>query len=312
MNLAVELAPAHKQGLHLRNPVMTASGTFGYGTEYARLVDVQRLGAVVCKGTTLHARGGNPQPRLVETPSGLLNSIGLQNIGVQALIRQKAPIWAGWDVPVVVNIAGETVDEFACLAESLTGVPGVAGLEVNISCPNVDGGYVAFGARAETAAEVTRAVARATDLPFLVKLSPNAPNIVEVALAVEEAGAHALSLINTIVGMAIDVKARRPTFARTTAGLSGPAVKPIALRMVYEVAQVVHVPLVGVGGIATAGDALEFLMAGATAVQVGTASFANPRATIDVLEGLETFIIREGLSDIHEVIGVALPGHGPA
>jgi len=307
MNLAVELAPGHKQGLALRNPVMTASGTFGYGVEYARLIDIQRLGAIVCKATTLKPRRGNPQPRLWETPAGLLNSIGLQNMGVAALLREKAPIWAGWDVPVIVNIAGETVDEYARVAEALDGAPGVAGLEVNISCPNVDGGYVAFGARPETAARVTRAVLAATDLPVMVKLTPNAPDVVAVALAVAEAGAHSLSLINTVVGMAIDLARRRPVFARTTAGLSGPAIKPIALRMVYEVAQAVHIPVVGIGGISTAADALEFLMAGATAVQVGTASFANPRAVLDVLEGIEDYLAREGLGDVREIIGAALP-----
>ncbi len=310
-NLSVELAPNHKQGLPLRNPVLTASGTFGYGTEYAALADCQRLGAIICKGTTLEPREGNPQPRLHETAAGLLNSIGLQNIGVRAVVAEKARIWAGWQVPVLVNIAGETVDEFARLAEMLDGVPGVAGVEVNISCPNVDAGYVAFGARPETAAAVTRAVVQATDLPVMVKLSPNAPDVVEVARAVEAAGAHSLSLINTILGMAIDLRRRRPVFARATAGLSGPAVKPIALRLVYEVAQAVRVPVVGIGGIATTEDALEFLMAGATAVQVGTASFANPRAAADVVDGLAAFLLREGLQDIHDIIGVALPGRVP-
>ncbi len=307
MNLAVDLAPGHKQGLPLHNPVLTASGTFGYGIEYARIVDVQRLGAIICKATTLEPRAGNPQPRLYETPAGLLNSIGLQNPGVEALIREKAPIWANWEVPVLVNIAGESVAEFARLAELLDGVPGVAGLEVNISCPNVDAGHVAFGTRPQSAAAVTRAVVEATGLPVMVKLSPNAPDVVAVALAVEEAGAHCLSLINTILGMAIDVKRRRPVFARTTAGLSGPGIKPIALRLVYEVAQAVHIPVVGIGGIATAADALEFLMAGATAVQVGTANFVRPRAALDVLEGIEAFLVGEGLSDVREIIGAALP-----
>ncbi len=310
MNLAVELAPGHKQGLPLRNPVLTASGTFGYGVEYARVLDVQRLGAIICKGTTLEPRFGNPQPRLHETAAGLLNSIGLQNSGVRALIREKAPIWANWEVPVLVNIAGETVEEFARLAELLDGVPGVAGLEVNISCPNVDAGYVAFGARPQSAAAVTQAVVQATGLPVMVKLSPNAPDVVEVALAVEEAGAHCLSLINTILGMAIDVKMRRPVFARATAGLSGPGIKPIALRLVYEVAQAVHIPVVGIGGIATAEDALEFLLAGATAVQVGTANFVRPRAALDVLEGIEAFLAGEGIGDVYEIIGAALPRNG--
>lgn len=310
-NLAVELAPGHKQGLLLRNPVMTASGTYGYGTEYARVVDIQRLGAIICKGTTLHPRQGNPQPRLAETPSGLLNSIGLQNVGVEAVVREKAPIWATWQVPVLVNIAGESVDEFARLAERLDGVPGVAGIEVNISCPNVDGGYEAFGAYPETAAAVTEAVLGATDLPVMVKLSPNAADVPAVARAVEEAGAHAISLINTIVGMVIDIKRRRPYFARTTAGLSGPAIKPIALRMVYEVAQVTRVPLVGIGGITGPEDALEFLMAGATAVQVGTVNFADPSVVLKVLDGIAAYLRDNGLRDIHEVIGAALPESSP-
>ena len=307
MSLAVELAPQHKCGLALRNPVLTASGTFGYGTEYAHLVDIQRLGAIVCKATTLLPRQGNPQPRLWETSAGMMNSIGLQNAGVEALIHEKAPIWVGWKVPVIVNIAGETVDEYAELAERLDGVPGVAGLEVNISCPNVEGGYIAFGSRPESAAAVTHAVVSATDLPVMVKLSPNAPDVVEVAVAVAEAGAHCLSLVNTIVGLAIDVKTRRPIFARVTAGLSGPAIKPIALRMVYDVAQAVSVPVVGIGGIASTEDALEFLMAGATAVQVGTANFVNPRAGVEIADGLAAYLEREGLTDIHQIIGAALP-----
>lgn len=306
-NLSVEIAPKHKRGLALRNPVMTASGTFGYGTEYAQLADIQRLGAIVCKGTTLEPREGNPQPRLHETPAGLLNSIGLQNVGVRGVILEKAPIWASWQVPVLVNIAGESVVEFARLAEALDDVPGVAGLEVNISCPNVDAGYVVFGAQPETAAAVTRAVVESTDLPVMVKLSPNAPDVVEVALAVEEAGADSISLINTVLGMAIDVRRRRPVFARTVAGLSGPAIKPIALRLVYEVAQAVQVPVVGIGGISTTDDALEFLLAGATAVQVGTASFANPRAAVEIVDGLEAYLRREGIADVRELIGAALP-----
>ncbi|MHB1130829.1 MAG: dihydroorotate dehydrogenase [Chloroflexota bacterium] len=306
-NLAVELAPNHKTGLLLRNPVLTASGTFGYGTEYASLIDIQRLGAIVCKGTTMAPREGNPQPRLHETPAGLLNSIGLQNVGVRAVVAEKAPIWAGWQVPVLVNIAGESVEEFAQLAAALDGVPGVAGLEVNISCPNVDAGYEAFGARPETAAAVTRAVVGATDLPVMVKLSPNAPDVPAVARAVAQAGAHSLSLINTLLGMAIDVRRRRPVFSRGAAGLSGPAVKPIALRLVYEVAQAVDLPLVAIGGIATADDALEFLLAGATAVQVGTASFANPRASLEVLDGISAYLRREGIADVRELVGAALP-----
>ena len=305
MNLSVELTPRHKQGLLLANPVMTASGTFGYGTEYAKLFDIQRLGAIVCKGTTLRRRRGNPQPRTVETAAGMLNSIGLQNIGVGALIRTKAPIWATWRVPVVVNIAGETVEEYAKVAEALEGVAGVSGIEVNVGCPNVAAGGMEFGKDPRAAAEVAAAVKSATTLPVMVKLTPNVTDIVEIAQAVVEAGADALSLINTLVGMAIDTANRRPVLARAVGGLSGPAIKPVALYMVYRVAQAVSVPVIGCGGIATANDALEFIMAGATAVQVGTANFFNPRASLDVLEGIERFMEKEGVADLAELVGAA-------
>jgi dihydroorotate dehydrogenase (NAD+) catalytic subunit len=284
---------------------MTAAGTFGYGTEYRHLFDIQKLGAIVCKGTTLEPRDGNPQPRLAETAYGLLNSIGLQNIGVKALIREKAPIWAGWRVPVIVNIAGETVDDYAQLAHQLDGVAGVSALEVNISCPNIKAGGAEFGANPKSAAKVTAAVRAATSLPVLVKLTPNTGEIVKIAMAVAEAGADAISLINTVRGMAIDVKTRRPLLGNKTGGLSGPAIKPIALAMVYEVAGAVDLPIIGCGGITTGKDAIEFIMAGASAVQVGTASFANPRAPLDVLEGIEEFMQKEGIKDINELIGAA-------
>jgi dihydroorotate dehydrogenase (NAD+) catalytic subunit len=305
MNLCVELAPKHKPGLRLANPVMTAAGTFGYGTEYHHLFDIQRLGAIVCKGTTLEPREGNPQPRLAETPSGLLNSIGLQNIGVRALLEEKAPIWAGWRVPVIVNIAGEKVDDYAKLASELDGVAGISGLEVNISCPNVTAGGAEFGSSPEPAARVTAAVKAATSLPIIVKLTPNTGEMVKVALAVAQAGADAIALINTVRGMAIDILRRRPLLGNKTGGLSGPAIKPIALAMVYEVAKVVDVPVIGCGGITSGRDAIEFLMAGASAVQVGTASFQNPRAPLDVLEGIEEFMRQEGIEDITEIIGAA-------
>lgn len=305
MNLSVQIATKHARGLRLANPVMTASGTFGYGTEYSELFDIQRLGAIICKGTTLKARDGNPQPRLFETASGLLNSIGWQNIGVKALIKEKAPIWAKWRVPVIVNIAGEKVDDYVRLARELDGVPGVSGLEVNISCPNVKAGGAEFGTRPESAAAVTAAVRKATSLPLLVKLTPNTSDIVKVAVAVAEAGADAISLINTLKGMAIDINRRRPVLGNITGGLSGPAIKPVALYMVYQVAGAVDLPVIGCGGIATARDALEFIMAGATAVQVGTASFANPRVYLDILEGIEQYMEKEGIKDIHELIGAA-------
>jgi len=307
-NLSIELAPANKGGFRLKNPVMTASGTFGYGDEEGHLFDVQRLGAIICKGTTLEPREGNPQPRLAETPQGLLNTIGLQNIGVEALIKEKAPVWAGWSVPVIVNIAAESVDGYAELAHRLDGVAGVAAIEVNISCPNVSAGGMEFGIAPEPAAAVIRAVREATTLPLMVKLTPNTSEIVAVAAAVVEAGADCVSLINTLKGMAIDIKKRRPVLGNVCGGLSGPAIKPVALRMVYEVASIMPVPVVGGGGISSAGDALEFIMAGATAIQVGTATLVNPRAPMDILEGIEAFMEKEGLKDIKEIIGAALVG----
>ena len=305
MELSVQLAPKNKRGLLLANPVMTASGTFGYGTEDSHLFDIQKLGAIVCKGTTLEPREGNPQPRLAETTSGLLNSIGLQNIGVKALIEEKAPLWASWRVPVIVNIAGETFDDYVLLAEELDGVAGVSGVEVNISCPNVKAGGAEFGANPESAARVTSAVRAATSLPVIVKLTPNTADITRVAVAVAEAGADAIALINTLKGMAMDVTKRRPLLGSITGGLSGPAIKPVALYMVYAVAGAVDLPIIGCGGITSGSDAIEFIMAGASAVQVGTASFANPRAPLDVLEGIEGFMKKEGVNSLAELIGAA-------
>jgi len=304
VGLSIELAPRCKRGLLLANPVMAASGTFGYGLEMAKELDIQRLGAIVCKGTTLRRRRGNPQPRTVETPAGMLNSIGLQNMGVEALIRDIAPIWATWRVPVVVNIAGGSIEEYARLARRLDGVPGVSGLELNISCPNVATG-MEFGSSPQMAGAVTAAVRRETTLPVIVKLTPNVSDIVSVARAAADVGADALTLINTFPAMAIDVKSRRPALGWTFGGLSGPALKPIALRLVYQTAAAVDVPVIGCGGIMTGLDAMEYIMAGATAVQVGTATFINPRATLDVLEGIERFMEEEGVGDIHELIGAA-------
>ncbi|MCL5256640.1 MAG: dihydroorotate dehydrogenase [Chloroflexi bacterium] len=286
---------------------MAASGTFGFGREYANLIDIQRLGAIVSKGTTLRPRAGNKTPRIAETPAGMLNSIGLQNPGVRRVIREFAPVWETWKVPVIVNIAGDSVEEYAKVAGLLDEVPGVAGLELNISCPNVAAGGMAFGVDPLLAAEVTRAVRSATSLPLIVKLSPNAHDIVAVACAVVEAGANAVSLINTLVGMAIDVEARRPVLGNVVGGLSGPAVKPVALRMVYQVAGAVGVPVIGIGGISTARDALEFFMAGASAVQVGTANFVNPQAMIGIIDGLTSWMGSHGVEDLREVIGVARP-----
>ena len=289
----------------LDNPVMIASGTFGYGIEYSELIDIQKLGAIVCKGTTLMPRKGNSQPRLVETESGLLNSVGLENIGVDAVVKDKAPVWANWRVPVIVNIAGETIGEYISVAAKLGDTPGVSGIELNISCPNISTGGIEFGVTPKLAAEATAAVKAATNLPVIVKLSPNVTDIREIAVAVEGAGVDAIALINTLKGMAIDIKKGKPRLGNTTGGLSGPAIKPVALYMVYEVAKVVHIPVIGCGGVRCAEDALEFIMAGASAVQVGTANLANPHVALDVLEGIKHFMRDRGIRKLTDLIGIA-------
>lgn len=293
--------------LSLRNPVMTASGTFSNGLEYARLIEINRLGAMVSKGTTLRPRKGNAQPRTAETPAGMLNSIGFQNIGVSAVIRDIAPVWAEWDLAVIVNILGDSPGEYAELAARLDGVPGVSGLELNISCPNLDVGGMEFGVDPRLAGEVTAAVRQATALPVAVKLTPNVTDIVPIALAVESAGADTICVANTLLGMAIDPIRRRFLLNRGVGGLSGPAVKPVILRMVYQVAAAVEVPVVASGGIASGEDAVEFLLAGATAIQVGTATFSNPSAPIDVLDGLIAYMRANGVEDVHELIGALQP-----
>ncbi len=305
MDLSIQLAPKHRKGLLLANPVMTASGTFGYGIEYNQLFDIQKLGAIVCKGTTLESREGNPQPRIAETPYGVLNSIGFQNIGVKALITEKTPTWAKWRVPVIVNITGNTTEDFARLAGELDGVAGISGIEVNISCPNLKTGGLAFGTNPDSAAEVVTAVKSATALPVLVKLTPNTDRIAQIAVVVAEAGADALTVVNTLKGIAIDITQRKPLLGNIVGGLSGPAIKPVALYMVYEVAGVVDIPIIGCGGITTATDAIEFFMAGASAVQVGAASFVSPRTSLDVVTGIEQFMQQEGLNRLSEIIGVA-------
>jgi dihydroorotate dehydrogenase (NAD+) catalytic subunit len=304
-NLRVQLAHRHPEGLILSNPVIIASGIAGYGIEYAEIADIQKLGAIVCKGTTLMPKGGNTQPRLLETAGGLLNSIGWENIGVDALIREKAPVWAGWRVPVIVNVAGETIDEYVAVTSKLEGVPGISGIELNISCPNVSAGGIEFGVDPQLAAKVTSAVKAATTLPVMVKLSPNVTDIKEIALAVEEAGADAISLINTLRGMAIDIKQRKPCLGNIVGGLSGPAIKPVALYMVFEAAKVVRIPVIGCGGITCAEDALEFIMAGATAVQIGTAILTDPQLGINVLQGIKSFLRQNGVENLAELIGVA-------
>jgi dihydroorotate dehydrogenase (NAD+) catalytic subunit len=304
-NLRVQLAPRHEKGLILPNPVIIASGIAGYGTEYAEIADIQKLGAVVCKGTTLMPRRGNPQPRLVETPGGVLNSVGLENIGIETLIEEKAPIWARWQVPVIVNVAGETVDEYVAVSRKLEGVPGVSGIELNISCPNISAGGMEFGVDRELAAQVTSAVKTVTSLPVIVKLSPNATDTREIALAVEEAGADAICLINTLRGMAIDIYRGKPQLGNTAGGISGPVIKPVALHMVFETARVVRIPVVGCGGIACAEDALEFIVAGATAVQIGTACLTSPEICLTILGGIGHFMRDKGVESITDLIGAA-------
>jgi dihydroorotate dehydrogenase (NAD+) catalytic subunit len=310
-DLQVELAPQHISGLRLKNPVLTAAGTFGYGVEYARIAEISRLGAIICKGTTLSPRIGNAQPRTVETAAGLLNAIGLQNPGVVAVLEKYAPIWASWQTPVIVNVAGNSVEEYVRLAEHLEGVPGVAGIELNVSCPNVHKGGAVFGADPQMVAEVTKAVRSVTTLPLIVKLSPNTGDVRPTAVAAAASGADAVSLINTITSMRIDIRTRHPVLGNGTGGLSGPAVKPIALRMVYEVAGELRsahpqVPVIGLGGISNTEDALEFLMAGASAIQLGTINFVNPRAGVEIIEGIEAFMRREHIASIAEIVGAAL------
>jgi dihydroorotate dehydrogenase (NAD+) catalytic subunit len=307
--LQTQLTPHHKSGLLLRNPVIIASGPFGY--DFEKIAEVQRLGAVVCKGTTLHPRSGNPHPRTIETASGMLNAIGLENPGIRIVTEKYAPIWATWQTPVIVNIAGETTEEFVKLAGQLEAAPGVAGIELNISCPNVCAGGAVFGDSPQTVADVTAAVRCATTLPLIVKLSPNTSDVRPTALAAASSGADAISLINTITAMSISIHACRPTLANGTGGLSGPAIKPIALRMVYEVARELRssnarVPIIGIGGICTTDDALEFLMAGASAIQIGTINIANPRAGMEIVEGIGDFLRKEGVADVAEIVGVAL------
>jgi dihydroorotate dehydrogenase (NAD+) catalytic subunit len=291
-------------GLELRNPVMTASGTFGYGEEFAAHVDLERLGAFVTKGLSLKPRPGNPTPRIVETPGGMLNAIGLQNVGIDAFIEKKLPFIRSVDTPCIVNFFGDSVEEYVEMARRLDGIAEIAALEMNISCPNVKHGGIVFGSDPACAAEVVAACRKATrNKPLFVKLSPNVGDIVAMARACADAGADALSLINTLIGMAIDVGTRRPVLANVTGGLSGPAIKPIALRMVWAVSHAVKLPVIGIGGIMTATDAIEFLLAGATAVQVGTASFVAPNAAQRIAEDIKAWMLAQGEGDVRDLIG---------
>jgi dihydroorotate dehydrogenase (NAD+) catalytic subunit len=290
-------------GLVLANPVIAASGTFGYGEEYAGVLDLNRLGAIAVKGLSLEPRAGNPSPRLIETPSGLLNAIGLQNVGLKAFLADKLPFLSRFTLKVIVNIVGSTVQEYETLAERLSAAGGVHALEINVSCPNVKKGGMSFGQSVAGVFEVVQAVRRKTHLPTIVKLSPNVTDITELARAAQAGGATALSLVNTFLGMAIDVETRRPRLASWIGGLSGPAIRPLAVRMVWETSKAVPIPIIGMGGITSGEDAVEFMLAGASAVAVGTGNFLNPLATVEVLDGVVRYLRRHGIEDIGRLVG---------
>jgi dihydroorotate dehydrogenase (NAD+) catalytic subunit len=300
-NLEVKIA-----GIKLKNPVMTASGTFGYGEEFSPFIDLDKLGAMVLKGIFLKPRMGNSPPRIIETPSGMLNAIGLQNVGVEMLIKEKLPYLQKFNTPVIINISGDTIEEYVELARRLGEVPkemGVAGLEINISCPNVKKGGMAWGTDPRSTYKIISSIRKATSLPLIAKLTPNVTDIKIIAQAAEEAGADALSLINTLVGMAIDIGSRKSKLANISGGLSGPAVKPVALWLVWQVFQTVNIPVIGIGGIVKVEDALEFIIAGAQAIEIGTANFVNPRVTIEIIEGIEKYLIENNIKDINELVG---------
>ena len=291
------------RGLAIKNPVMTASGTFGYGLEYGDFIDLNRLGGVLVKGTTLHPRQGNPYPRMAETPSGMLNAVGLQNKGVDYFCEHIYPTISGYDTAMIVNVSGSQVEDYIETAEKINALERIPAIELNISCPNVKEGGMAFGVTCAGAASVVRAVRAVYDKTLIVKLSPNVTDITEIARAVEAEGADSISMINTLLGMAIDAEKRRPVLSTITGGLSGPAVKPIALRMVWQTAQAVKVPIIGMGGIASATDAVEFLLAGASAVEVGTYNFVDPSVTTQIVDGIEDYMRRHGFTDIQDLIG---------
>ncbi|PLY03442.1 MAG: dihydroorotate dehydrogenase [Desulfuromonas sp.] len=296
--LAVELA-----GMRLRNPVMPASGTFGYGEEYTSFLDLEKIGAIVTKGLSLMPKAGNPTPRIAETTSGMLNAIGLQNVGIEAFAAHKVPFFRQLNTPVIANFFGNTLEEYGEVAQRLNDIPEVAAAELNISCPNVKQGGIVFGTDPQAAAEVVTLVRKAFKRPLIVKLTPNVTDITVVARAVEEAGADVICCINTLTGMSIDIRSRKPRIANRTGGLSGPAIRTVAVRMVHQVVQSVKLPVIGVGGIMEAADALEFLIAGATAVQVGTANFIDPACMLKIVEGIEQFCIEERIADIRQLIG---------
>ena len=297
-DLSVKIA-----GIELKNPVMVASGTFGYGEEYAKYIDLNKLGAIVVKGLSLTPREGNPPPRIVETSAGMLNSIGLQNIGIDSFINEKLPFLEKFDTKVIVNFFGDSIDEYCEVAKKVDSVSGIHGLEMNISCPNKKEGWLEFGTNPDLAFRVVSAVRKNTKLPLIVKLSPNVTDITVIAKAVSDAGADAVSLINTLSGMAIDIKTRRPKLANIIGGLSGPAIKPVALKMVWQVAKTIKLPIIGVGGIMTYEDAIEFMIAGASAVQIGTANFIDPASSEKIIDGLKLYCEQNSIRNINEIAG---------
>lgn len=299
------------RGLYIKNPVMTASGTYGYGLEYEDFVELQRLGGIMVKGTTLHARQGNPYPRMAETPAGMLNAVGLQNKGVDYFCEHIYPSIKDYDTAMIVNVSGSQVEDYIATAERINALERIPAIELNISCPNVKEGGMAFGVTCAGAASVVRAVRAVYDKTLIVKLSPNVTDITEIARAVEAEGADAVSMINTLLGMAIDAERRRPVLSTVTGGLSGPAVKPIALRMVWQTAQAIKLPIIGMGGIATASDAIEFLLAGASAIEVGTYNFVDPTATVKIIDGIEDYMRRHGFDSVRDLVGaLQLPVKG--
>ena len=299
VNLGVNIG-----GLNLKNPVLTASGTFGYGEEFADFIDLNRLGGFVIKGTTINHREGNPYPRMAETPSGMLNAVGLQNKGVDYFIENIYPRIKDVDSHVFVNVSGATIDDYVAVCEKLAALDKINAIEVNISCPNVKQGGMAFGTTCEGAAQVTKAVRKAFPKTVIIKLSPNVTDITEIARAVEAEGADSVSLINTLLGMAIDVERQRPYLSTITGGLSGPAVRPVAVRMVWQVAKTVNIPVIGLGGIMNGRDAIEFMLAGASAIQVGTANFVDPSVTMKIIDYMEDYCLRHGVKDINEIVGM--------
>ncbi|MBO4599610.1 MAG: dihydroorotate dehydrogenase [Bacteroidales bacterium] len=288
----------------LKNPVMTASGTFGYGEEFADFIDLSRLGGIVVKGTTGERRQGNPYPRMAETPSGMLNAVGLQNVGVETFCKEVYPRIKDINTKILVNVSGSSVEEYCRVAEQIDALDNIPGIELNISCPNVKKGGMGFGTNPDMAAQVVRAVRAVYHKTLIVKLTPNVTSVVDIAKAVEQAGADSVSLINTLLGMAVDVERQRPYLSTITGGLSGPCVKPVAVRMVWQVSHAVQIPVVGLGGITSAADALEFLMAGAKAVEVGTANFLDPTVTVKIVDGLEDYCQRHHIDDINDIIGI--------